>query len=730
MPQRNGAATQAVLEAMKRDVPRVLLIWPGGLFQGGGNFGVPQLLSIAGAIRQATDAEVDIVDFDLERAFGPVDLKKILAQGYDLVGISCYSSYDFLKVEELAKQVRDELPRAWIACGGYHASARPNEFGEPFDFVVVGDGEAPMARLASAVVSGKRPLNRVLGPESVPDPNTLPPYDWSLLSRYQPIARKQASQAEIYLSRGCPYDCAFCMERAKRDVSWRALDAERAIEEMHSLDRFLDLSRFTLFIADALFGMKSAWRKDFLERLAKRPVRARKVWLLIRIDLVDEDDFALMAKANVSPGFGLESGDPEHLRRIRKAGKLNDYLDKMFRIAGWARKYHVPFGANVIVGHPGETEATLRESAKYLKRLFVEDGPMTMGFLSVDPFRLYPGSPIDEERATWEADTGMKVHRYPWWQDGDQEFLSEWVDPSATLDYDRTRTLERELFHPIVRAIPERFGYQGPARDYYMRAIDDQVRLTRPKHRLHQRALRQLWGGLTGEPTPHRIDDVELRLAARERRETTVDADFPSPIRAALLDVPREVFVRDTELDRASEDNALPLDDTGAATISAMHAYAMSFGALALGPGDSLVELGGGSGYGACVAGVVVGERGRVLSFEIDPMLASWGEANVAKVARGNVELRHGDAHRVELWRGARKVSVAFSIAKVPHEWLDALAPGGALVAPVGKRGETQLLTRFRKADDGSITSEVLHEVIYVPDRSVRDETTRASVMG
>ena len=211
-----------------KDRPRVLLLWPGGLFGGGANFGVPQMLLLAAAIRRRTSAEVEVVDLDMERAFGVVDLARIAARGYDLVGISCYSSYDFLKVEELAKQVRDELPRAWIACGGYHASARPNEFGEPFDFVVVGDGEAPMARLASAVVSGKRPLNRVLGPESVPDPNTLPPYDWSLLSRYQPIARKQASQAEIYLSRGCPYDCAFCMERAKRDVSWRALDAERA----------------------------------------------------------------------------------------------------------------------------------------------------------------------------------------------------------------------------------------------------------------------------------------------------------------------------------------------------------------------------------------------------------------------------------------------------------------------------------------------------------------------
>ena len=100
------------------DVPRVLLLWPGGLFEGGGNFGVPQLLSIAGAIKQRTPAHVDVVDLDIERAFGAVDLRQVLRGGYDLVGISCYSSFEFLKVQELAVAIRKLLPRAWLVTGG------------------------------------------------------------------------------------------------------------------------------------------------------------------------------------------------------------------------------------------------------------------------------------------------------------------------------------------------------------------------------------------------------------------------------------------------------------------------------------------------------------------------------------------------------------------------------------------------------------------------------------
>jgi len=702
------------------DRPRVLLLWPGGLFGGGANFGVPQLLSIAGAIRKSTQAIVEIVDLDVERAFGRVDFAKLLEPGYDLVGIACYSSYDYLKVMALGERVRTILPRAWIATGGYHASARPNDFtveGSPFDFVVVGDGEAPMTRLAEALVSGRRPLTNVLGPESVPDPNESDPYDWSLLEKYRPVARNVASQAEIYLSRGCPYDCAFCMERAKRDVSWRALEPGRAVEEMHRLDRFLDLSKWTLFVADALFGMKKAWRRTFLEELARRPIRARKIWLLIRLDLLEREDLELMARANVGPGFGLESGDPEHLKTIRKAGKLEDYLDQMMQVADWCHELHVPFGANIIVGHPDETEKTLRNSARFMEKLFLGDPRGTMGFLSVDPFRLYPGSPIDEERAEWEARTGMRVHRYPWWQDGDQDFLSEWVDPSSSLDFITTRRLERELFAPILRQIPARFAYQGPARDYFMRAITEQVELHTERRLLRTLGMWHLWRGLTGESDTDGHASVALdgwlaETARAVRRETLAakKIDASPAVAKALVEVPRERFVRLEDISASGDDRAIPLDDEGTSTISAMHAYAKSFDALSLCDGDTLIDLGSGTGYGAAIASHVVGPTGRVVTIEIDASLVALARENLAGMA--NVEVIEGDAHDVSRWQGARKVSVGFAIREVPQAWLDALDEGGMLVVPVGAT-----LKRYRKRN-GAIESEDLGAVRYVRDRS------------
>ncbi len=713
------------------DRPRVLLLWPGGLFGGGANFGVPQLLLLAAAIRRSTDAQVDVVDLDMERAFGRVDLARLVAGGYDLVGISCYSSYDYLKVMAIAARLRELLPRAWLVSGGYHPSAIPDELafeGSPFDFVVVGDGERPLARLVEALCAGKRPLMKVLGPEPVLEPKELVPYDWSLLERYRPIARRVASQAEIYLSRGCPFDCSFCMERAKRDVSWRALEPLQAVEELHRLDRFLDLSRWTLFVADALFGMKRGWRREFLQALAQRPLRARKVWLLIRLDLIEEEDIALMARANVGPGFGLESGDVGQLARIRKAGQLEGYLDKMLTVADWARNHEVAFGANIIVGHPGETEKSLRTSAKFMQKLFVDHPRGTHGFLSVDPFRLYPGSPIAEDRARWERETGMRVHRYPWWQDGDQDFLAEWIDPSAELDFRTAERLRVELFSPILEAITRRFAYTGPARDYYMRAVREQVDLITPRRRLRTLGLYHLWRGLSGEVPPSErrsalTEDAELCAIAAAARSATLDKKAiaaDDAVTRALAAVPRERFVPLESIAESADDRALALSDDGGSTLSAMHAYAIAFRALGLAEGDDFVDLGGGSGYGAALACEIVGPTGSVLTLELDPALSE--QARDLLGAYPQARVLHASAHEVESWRGAARIYAGFAVERLPEAWLDALPEGGVLVAPVGPLSDQKLM-RYQR-DAAGLKSEALGPVRYVPDRAAAAATS------
>lgn len=712
---------------------RVLLLWPGTEGAAAGNFGVPQLVLLGSVLRARTSARVEIRDLSLERRLG-TSLAAILdgddGRGYDVIAISVYSSFDHLPCDTIARMARERWPHAVIVAGGYHPSARPLPYiedGSPFDVVVVGEGERPLCRIVESVAGGAPLRQVVLGPDAIDHLDELPPSDWSLLQRYRGVARRYASQAQVYLSRGCPFDCAFCMERAKREVSWRPLSVERALAEIEGLHRFLDLRSWTLYFGDALFGMKKRWRREFLEGLRRLDVPVEKYWLLIRVDLVEDEDLRLFGAANCGLGFGLESGDPGLLATIRKSGRLDDYLERMEHIAERAREHQVPWGANVICGHPGETPSTLEGSAAYLRRLFLQPRGTT-GFLSVDPFRLYPGSPIDADRGYYEQRFGTRFHYPHWWDDGDPEFLAEWVDPSAELDWKTRESLQHELYAPILAEIEGSFVYRGPARGYFLGAIRDQVAYTRPASRWPAIERFYAWHGYLGRRAQGertRRDHAALAELSRQRRaraRTAIAAvaGLPDddPILDAIEAVPRERFVPLEAIDDSTKDMAVALDDSGLATVSAMHAYAVAYRWLDVQPGDGVLDLGAGTGYGAALLRALVGDAGEVIALELDPALVRRAREELEPLG---VRCAVGDALDPATWppdaARLRKVTVGFALDAIPAAWRRVLAPGTVIVAPLRDDDGVLRLCRTVVGTE-ALAQQWGHAVSYVPART------------
>jgi protein-L-isoaspartate(D-aspartate) O-methyltransferase len=204
-------------------------------------------------------------------------------------------------------------------------------------------------------------------------------------------------------------------------------------------------------------------------------------------------------------------------------------------------------------------------------------------------------------------------------------------------------------------------------------------------------------------------------LAQRSRLAVAIDRElgpFDPRHLEALTAVARERFVRPEDVGRSAEDLPLPLDAEGHATISAPHAYLLSFRLLALGPGDTLLEFGAGSGYGAALAAHIVGPEGRVITVEIDSALAAWARRTLAD--QPNVEVRDGDA-TVTASPVAAKVVVTFAVGALPPAWLGALPEGGMLVAPVGGREQKLVLATRRH---GRVAQTTHGAVRYVKNRS------------
>jgi protein-L-isoaspartate(D-aspartate) O-methyltransferase len=167
---------------------------------------------------------------------------------------------------------------------------------------------------------------------------------------------------------------------------------------------------------------------------------------------------------------------------------------------------------------------------------------------------------------------------------------------------------------------------------------------------------------------------------------------------AAMGEVERELFVPDAQREVAYSDAALSIGSDQ--TISQPWIVAAICQALALRGGETVLEIGGGSGYSAAVLARLAE---RVISVELIPELAARarGALKVAGLGPDQVEVVVGDGslgHPAEAPYAA--IAVHATAPAPPVTLLGQLAPGGRLVAPVaeGRREELTLFIRDEAA--------------------------------
>ena len=183
-------------------------------------------------------------------------------------------------------------------------------------------------------------------------------------------------------------------------------------------------------------------------------------------------------------------------------------------------------------------------------------------------------------------------------------------------------------------------------------------------------------------------DDFFNRERRRMVAEQIEDRGLSDPrILDALIRVPRHLFVDPRFRDRAYDDRPLPTGE--GQTISQPFMVALMTSLLAVQPGDTILEVGTGSGYQAAVLSLLAGW---VHTVEYLPQLAELARLRLSELRFPHITVHVGDG-TLGLPPDApfQGILVTAAAPEPPPPLLDQLDLDGRLVIPIGGPGEQDL---------------------------------------
>jgi radical SAM superfamily enzyme YgiQ (UPF0313 family) len=354
------------------------------------------LAYIAGYVR-ALGHNVEIIDASFERLSQEQLINRIRDTRADIAGITSMT-HEIPKARIIFKSIKSINPDIVTIIGGPHASARPKETLEEIpelDFAIAGEGEKPFEQLLLAIENQSNNYINIKGlafrsesdvifngnQDCYLDLKTIPQPAVDLYYTKDWFKNRKNSEYRIFASRGCPFRCAYCMRVLGNKVRWRNTDD--IIEEWIKAVRYYGAK--TVFFHDEIFLYDNANTHAILDSIINSGLQKEARFIaMTHVNLVNEEILRKAKEANCYKiCIGVESGNNEILKRIHRNYTIDEANEAVQKI----KKFNIRPFVFYILGHPGETHKTVRDTI----RSAVKINPFEMGMGIMVP---YPGTEI------------------------------------------------------------------------------------------------------------------------------------------------------------------------------------------------------------------------------------------------------------------------------------------------------------------------------------------------
>ena len=324
-------------------------------------YGMPLVATIT------RDAGYDVQAF--VEHIGPIKWDRVMAS--DVVCFHAFSS-TMPKTIEYIEKIKAQRPDMPIIIGGTHASVMTEDTLQYCDAVVRQEGditlpevldkwkndEDPDDVLGVSYWKGDRIKNNPERPfvqefETIPDLELIQGYmDWP---RWKLLKNLKMRWQVLQTTRGCPYDCSFCIAPRELGRGYRVRSMDSVIADIKYQQKLVGTKYF--FIVDNHFTVKRDRTKELLNRVIEEKIDWYGI-CFTRLEVArDEELLALLKKAQVNTLYiGLESFDNKVLKLLNKQ-QSQDGIRKALRTI---KSHKLRILGSFVMGSDEDTVETIR----------------------------------------------------------------------------------------------------------------------------------------------------------------------------------------------------------------------------------------------------------------------------------------------------------------------------------------------------------------------------------